>query len=209
MTKTENSKLLPILAAARRKLLETGTRNRLVHVNRENKRSNSLNIVNEQTDEVYRILRADGRRMCFKAMGKDRPNKEDDDGPKLVEYMPEAEISEDRMRDDVLETPLGPEALARRILRMAKDAKTAEEEQGLNILFLAMGFLKWKEDPNSQVVREAPLILLPVEFVRNERKSTYDLRAREEDVSTNLPLKERLRQDFGIVLPEIDEDEDW
>ncbi len=206
---TDTNPLLPVLASARRKLLETGTRNRLIHVNRENKRSNSLNIVNEQTEEVYQILRADGRRMRFKAMGKDRPNKEDEDGPKLVDYVPDGEVSEDRMRDDVLETPLGPEALARRVLRMAKDAKTAEEEQGLNILFLAMGFLKWKEDANSQVPREAPLILLPVEFVRNERKSTYDLRAREEDITTNLPLKERLRQDFGIILPEIDEDEEW
>ncbi len=209
MASTDSNPLLPVLASARRKLLETGTRNRLVHVNRENKRSNSLNIVNEQTEEVYRLLRMDGRRMHFKAMGKDRPNKEDDDGPKLVEYVAETDISEDRMRDDVLETPLGPEALARRILRMAKDAKTAEEEQGLNILFLAMGFLRWKEDPKSEVVREAPLILLPVEFIRNERKSTYDLKARDEDITTNLPLKERLRQDFGIVLPEIDEEEEW
>ncbi len=61
-----------------------------------------------------------------------------------------------------------------------------------------MGFLRWKEDPKSEVVREAPLILLPVEFIRNERKSTYDLKARDEDITTNLPLKERLRQDFGM-----------
>lgn len=209
MNRTESSKLLPILASARRKLLETGTRNRLIHVNRENRRANSLNIVNEHTEEVYRILRSDGRRMRFKAMGKVRPNKEDEGGPQLVEYVPEGDVSEDRMRDDVLETPLGPEALARRVLRMAKDAKTAEEEQGLNILFLALGFLKWKEAPNSDVVREAPLILLPVEFVRNERKSTYDLRARDEDITTNLPLKERLRQDFGIALPDIEEEDGW
>jgi len=27
--------------------------------------------------------------------------------------------------------------------------------------------------------------------------------------TTNLPLQERLRQDFGIVLPDIDETEEW
>ena len=34
----------------------------------------------------------------------------------------------DRHLDQVLETPLGPEALARRLLRLAHDARTAEEE---------------------------------------------------------------------------------
>lgn len=78
-----------------------------------------------------------------------------------------------------LKTPLGPEKQARRLLRMAKDAHTAEEEQGLNILFLALGFLRWKESTSSQIVREAPLILLPVEFVRHDKTSTYHLKVRK------------------------------
>jgi len=209
MTINQDTSLLQVLANARRKLLETGTRNRLVHVNRANARSNSLNIVNEQSDEVYRILRAMNHRMRFKAMGKDRATSEESDGLLLAEYQPDGEVTEDRVRDDVLETPLGPEALARRVLRMAKDSRTAEEEQGLNILFLGMGFLKWKESPSSEIVREAPLILLPVDFIRNERTSTFDLKVREDDITTNLPLKERLRQDFGILLPEIEETEEW
>jgi very-short-patch-repair endonuclease len=35
------------------------------------------------------------------------------------------------------------------------------------------------------------------------------LKAREEDVSTNLPLAERLKADFGISLPPIPEDDEW
>ncbi|MEO8243570.1 MAG: DUF3320 domain-containing protein [bacterium] len=118
-------------------------------------------------------------------------------------------IGPERFTDQFLETPLGPEAQARRLLRLATDARTAEEEQGLNILFLAMGFLKWRESGTSDVWREAPLLLLPVELVRNERTSTYDIRAREDDITTNLPLQERLRQDFGILLPDVDDTEGW
>lgn len=210
MNVNQNISLLQVLANARRKLLETGTRNRLVHVNRANARSNSLNIVNEQSNDVYYILRIAGRRMRFKAMGKDRLRSEEgENGPRLSDYQPDGDVTEDRVRDDFLETPLGPETLARRVLRMAKDSSTAEEEQGLNILFLALGFLRWKESASSELIREAPLVLLPVDFVRNERTSTYDLKVREDDVATNLPLKERLRQDFGIVLPEIEESDDW
>ena len=55
------------LDAARRKLLETGTRNRLIHVNRANARANCLNVINERADEVFSILRLQGRRMRFRA----------------------------------------------------------------------------------------------------------------------------------------------
>jgi hypothetical protein len=196
-----------VLEAARRKLLDTGTRNRLVHVNRANSRANCLNVINEQADEVFSILRVNGRKMRFKAMGKDKTAE----GQEMLLALPEADLpsTSDRQTDSFLEVPLGPEALARRLLRLATDARTAEEEQGLNILYLAIGFLRWRESPSSEVVRESPLVLLPVQLVRNERTSTFDIVAREDDISTNLPLQERLRQDFGIQLPEMEETEDW
>lgn len=202
-----------VLDGARRKLLETGTRNRLVHVNRANQRSNTLNIINERSDDIFDILRDQAKRMRFKPMGKDRRSGEDEEYVQFNLFPDEAEALEsagpERFTDQFLETPLGPEAQTRRLLRLFSDARTAEEEQGLNILYLALGFLKWRENSSSDVWREAPLVLLPVELVRNERTSTFDIRAREDDITTNLPLQERLRQDFGILLPEIEESEEW
>ena len=196
-----------VLEAARRKLLDTGTRNRLVHVNRANTRANCLSIINERADEVHGILRVQTRKMRFKAMGKDKGGE----GQDMLLALPEPEIPDgsDRLTDQLLETPLGPEALARRLLRLATDAKTAEEEQGLNILYLAMGFLQWRENPSSETPREAPLILLPVQLLRNERTSTYNIQCRDDDIATNLPLAQRLRTDFGIALPEIEDGEGW
>lgn len=202
-----------VLDAARRKLLETGTRNRLIHVNRENQRSNCLSIIQERSDDVYSLLRDQEKRLRFRATGKDRKKDgyEGSDEPELFSLESDeiTTVSSARYSDQYLDTPLGPDAQARRLLKLAMDARTAEEEQGLNILYLALGFMKWRESGNSEVWREAPLILLPVELVRNERTSTYDLKAREDDITTNLPLQERLRQDFGIYLPEIDEVEGW
>src|SRR6185437_4643844 len=48
----------------RKRLVETGTRNRLVHVNRANTRGNVLNIVNERSDDVYALL-SGGKIMRF------------------------------------------------------------------------------------------------------------------------------------------------
>ena len=143
--------------------------------------------------------------MRFKAMGRDKVSDEDD----MHLAVAESDLSADpnRLTDNYIETPLGPDALARRLLRLAGDAKTAEEEQGLNILYLAIGFLGWRESPSSEIQREAPLILLPVQLVRNERTYTFDIQCRDDDITTNLPLQARLRQDFGIVLPEVEETE--
>lgn len=196
-----------VLEAARRKLLETGTRNRLIHVNRANQRANCLNVINERSDDIFALLRVQAKRMRFKAVGKDKT----EEGQETLLALPDdnREADSERHSDNFIETPLGPEALARRLLRLAHDAKTAEEEQGLNILYLAMGFLRWCESPTSEIQREAPLVLMPVQLVRNERTSTFDILSRDDDITTNLPLQERLRQDFGIALPEIDETEEW
>ena len=209
MYEQQATSIARVLEGLRRKLLETGTRNRLIHVNRANQRANCLNIINEKSDEVFSRLRTQTQRMRFKAMGKDRGATEQEMTLALALPDETLPVGSDRHTDPFLETPLGPEALARRLLRLARDARTAEEEQGLNILFLALGFLRWKEASGSDVFREAPLVLLPVELVRNERTSTFDIRAREDDIRTNLPLQERLRQDFNIALPEIDEEEGW
>ena len=204
---TQSSKSLSdYLAEARRRLVETGTRNRLVHVNRSAKRANALNIINERSDDIYELLRVKGRKMKFLATGSD--DAEADEGPDLsVEG--DAAFDEGRYQDAFLETSLGSDALQKRLLRLFADAKTAEEEQGINILYLAMGFLKWFEDKSSAVPREAPLILIPVELKRNERGSSFDICVRDDDIVTNLPLQERLQSDFGITLPEIDDSTEW
>lgn len=199
------SSVLNMFNDVRMRLVETGTRNRLVHVNRSNTRGNVLNIVNEKSDEIHKLLCA-GKSLRFKALGKDKI--EDNNDLHLADGS-EEDIGGDRYTDNHLETRLGPDALQKKLLKLHREAQTAEEESGVNILYLAMGFLTWFEDSNSTVAREAPLVLLPVELVRNAKTSTFDLRLREEDFPTNLPLQQRLKSDFGITLPDIEPDDDW
>ncbi len=189
----------------RKRLVETGTRNRLVHVNRANTRGNVLNIVNERADDVHAIL-SSGKAMRFLAIGHD---KDEDRGDIVLAGAPDEEFDTARYIDAQLETRLGPDALQKKLLKIAREAQTAEEESGVNILYVAMGFLTWFEDKVSSVPREAPLVLLPVELIRNARTSTYDIRLREEDVLTNLPLQARLMDDFGIQLPELEIGDEW
>ena len=200
---TDHIRIVHELKKVQAALLDTGTRNRLVHVNRKNQRAKCLNIVNERCDHVFDILRKRSRTMRFRAVGPDGPV---DDA--IVLWTADDDGETARHTDEYLETPIGRDALEKRLLHLARDERTAEEEQGVNILYLALGFLVWYEDDSSSIERHAPLILLPAELVRDNRRSTYNIRCRAEDIDTNLPLQERLRQDFGITLPDIEEDED-
>lgn len=191
----------------RKRLVETGTRNRLVHVNRANTRGNVVNIVNERSDDVWAIL-SSGKAMRFRALGHDA--RRDVDASDIILANEDTDdVGADRYTDNQLETRLGPDGLTKKLLKIAREARTAEEEQGVNILYLALGFLTWFEDASSTVPREAPLILLPVELVRNARTSTHDIRFRDEDLITNLPLQQRLFEDFGIRLPPIEVGDNW
>lgn len=190
----------------RRRLVETGTRNRLVHVNRQNRRSNSLEVINERSEDVFQLLVSSGKTMRFLATGQDKGGETDT--PSLATNGTVSEV-ESRFTDSQLETRLGPDGLQKRLLKLVQDAKTAEEEQGVNILFLALGFLTWFEADTSDVKREAPLLLIPVELVRNQRTSTYDVRFRDDEISANLPLQERLKADFGIDLPDLHTADEW
>ena len=75
--------------------------------------------------------------MRFLAAGRDKDS--DSDTPSLA-LDGEGADSGSRFTDNQLETRLGPDGLQKRLLKLARDAKTAEEEQGVNILFLARGF---------------------------------------------------------------------
>ena len=207
----ENSNKAPardlsgLLDALRKRLVDTGARNRLIHVNREAKRANVLNIVHERSNDIYDLLRVKERKMRFRARGVDQVELGEDDV--VLELDEEVDVA--RHRDSYLETTLGPQALEKRLLKLSRDSRTAEEEQGANFLFLALGFLRWYEDRRSDVLREAPLVLLPVQLTRLQRGFTFNIAARPDDVTTNLPLQERLKSDFGIALPEIDDSEEW
>jgi very-short-patch-repair endonuclease len=205
-SKTEGTSALVenLLREARDRLIDKGTRNRLVHVSNTGQRKprgKVLNVFNERSDDVFRIL-FDGTKMSFSGIEADE-NEQDESETPLLGVISE-EVSEDRYTDSNLETALTPDQLQKKLISLHRDAKTSEEEQGVNVLYLALGFLRWREDKASAVDRFAPLILLPVDLVRNKRTATYDLKLRDEDMGTNLPLRERLAEDFGITLPEVE-----
>ena len=86
---------------------------------------------------------------------------------------------------------------------LTKKAKTAEEEAGANVLFLAFGFLKWYEHDGGEV-RYAPLVLCPVRIERGKGGKGHTVRFTEEEMRFNSTLLEFLLREFKIDIRGLD-----
>lgn len=204
------SKLLDSLEVNRNELLDVSTRNRLIHTSRSTTRSTRLEVVGESSVDVFAQLVASARAMTF----AHDPNKLDVKKPsddELLFDQPEAEpVAENDFEnvvgiegDTVLQTSLSSGSLQKRLLSLYYDARTFEEEQGVSILYLALGFLKWFETETSTTERYAPLLLVPVRLDRKTAGAKFRLSFRDDEITTNLSLQARLKADFGLSLPEV------
>jgi len=204
------------LDRARMELLDLSARNRLLNVPRFSKSVKSIEIVDEKSAEIFRLLVRDGKPFTFV------PGREDRDGVGAEEDSAPAELAQPeeldepdergvsrRHSDTRLQTRMTPKGLQKRLLDLYYDARTLEEEQGVNILFLALGTLKWIDPNNKDNVRYAPLILLPVSLDRGTAGEKFRLRWRQEDPASNLSLEAYLDRVHALKLPEFEAGDDF
>ena len=119
-----------------------------------------------------------------------------------------ANNGESKHCDTKLQTLMYAPELESRCRSVRSKSETAIEESGANILYLILGFLEWRESRGSDVVRRAPLFTLPVKmerekFDRGEGTFRYTIILTEDGLLTNVPLREKLKNDFGLNLPEL------
>jgi very-short-patch-repair endonuclease len=112
--------------------------------------------------------------------------------------------------DAAIQTLLYPYEMEARLKSLLQTAESAIEEMGANILYLAFGFLEWYESASSDSARIAPLFLVPVRLHKGRlnpdtRTYEYTLSYSGEDIIPNLSLREKLRADFAMALPDLDE----
>ncbi|NQV24757.1 MAG: DUF3320 domain-containing protein [Rhodopirellula sp.] len=214
------------ITRSRRELLDLTARNRLINTPLERGRSSRLDITDELSTEIFRILVQERREMAF--LPVEEPDSDhdqsdvsqvdlpaDSDDPAAAEsrhFAQPVESDEDEIAgrhvDHNLQTPLTDDKLQNRLLRLFYDAKGFYEEQGVNSLYLAIGFLEWYESPASDKPRYAPLLLIPVELHRKTVNAKFRLRVLDEDLTTNLSLQEKLKAEFGLQLPDVAELDD-
>jgi len=92
------------------------------------------------------------------------------------------------------------------LYRMRLQARTAIEEQGVNILFMAVGFLEWYEAGCSEESVRSPIILIPVELKRAKDDRPAEIHSLEDEVIINPALAYALQLQYNLKIPELPED---
>lgn len=205
------------LLKEREALLDLSTRNRLLNTPLRTRNVRSIEIVDEKATEVFRLL-IEGKSMSFlpgiqlsEAARADLDPEDTETGgipqPGSNETVNERGIAT-RHSDTRLQTRLTSQGLQKRLFDIWYDARTLEEEQGVNILFLAIGLLRWFDKENSDIERHAPLVLMPVTLERSSAADRFHLKGRGEPPSPNLTLQAKMKAEFGLVIEDFaDEDE--
>ena len=179
----------------RKELLDLTLRNQLLNFK---SRAKTITIVNQSPINLYQTLVLQENKMYFVANKKDKK----EDKSSVWDHIP-FDFSKFSEGDKKLATDLTPKELQKRLYYINNQAKTMLQEQGYNILYLAIGFLEWKDKSKPRQKNKAPLVLIPVSMERKKVGESFNLEWTGEDIQTNISLKAKLLE-AGIELPDFE-----
>ena len=206
----------------RTRLLDLSARNRLLSY--RHPKGRCVQIVDEPNiNLVFERLYVDGKGVPLKHVPEPSPDTYEGKRPDVklhagcigistsFEFFPGLEGSHGR-RLHGIQTILYPAELERQLRKIASEAKNAIEETGTNMLFLIFGFIEFYDSEDSERPMLAPLLSLPVTLNRCEidnetRTYQYTIAHSGEDLAENYTLREKLRRDFMLSIPEFEEEE--
>ena len=177
------------------KLLDLGKRNRLISYH-ETKRS-TLSILKPSLFDLWESLVKNEKPIEFPYCDDTEEDFENNDNKEIICNDRDCVIT----NQDLLN-------LQKTLRNLRNKARTAAGEQGIHILHLAFGFLKWKESESSESYIYSPLILVPVNLTVKSISSPYIMELADDEIVFNPALKYKLENDFGLSFPEFNEDTD-
>lgn len=192
----------------RDRLLDMSRRNRLLHLRPD--QPGVIALAQPPAAELYELLVRRGRTLEFAqtltiaqqlaALGWEAPAT----GATIrldrlaAQAAPPGQLASDRE----------PAEQERALYNLRLRARAALSEQGVNLLYVALGFLEWLPPAAGEGYWRSPLLLLPAELRRDTFGAGYRLRLADDEVTLNPTLALKLRRECGLALPELPEDPD-
>lgn len=210
----------------REKLLDLTRRNRLI--NCKLGKGGAVRLEHPEFDDVITLLINKEQGLTFAKrrwlLGKGASSSAEDESGLLIDSrgLSEADgaigataesglrdcLKSPRLRPDTALTRLSDKELNARLYRLYLTSRSALQEQGINTLYLAMGFLRWFESDDDADGLISPLLLAPVRLNRENVAAPWEMSLIEDDVVRNFALAQLLKTDFRIMLPDLDESPD-
>lgn len=186
-------------------------KDQLIDLSRRNKLLNytpsrdSIRIVKETPNDLHNILVTKQKNMTLEPFwdliddDKKKKNKTPADiitpvGTKIEDIDHTLDSSKEQKPehiDDLIQTAHSPKKLQSIAGKTYTNARRVMKITGTNQLYLAIGFLKWYERPDSDIESQAPLILIPIVMERTRKIIAEPILPNDEDFDPNHPLKKR------------------
>lgn len=188
-------------------LLDTGKRNNLI--NFKDSKSNSVDVV---APDFYTVFQKSEHAAVFEVFD---PKLENEDDLSLTNDASSTPTSKqayitayaDRLKkNQILIYNISGKPM-QALKKIGKQARSALEETGVNIAYLAFGFVHWTESDASQYELRAPLLLAPISIENQSAVDPFYVRLLEDDIIVNPTFAFKVQNDYGVKLPEYDEDE--
>jgi len=93
------------------------------------------------------------------------------------------------------------------VKNIAKKAKIMQDETGVNVAYLAFGFLKWNEKEGSEIFFRAPLLLVHINLIIGSVVDPVKIEVTDDDIVVNPTFNYFLQADYGLTLPEYEDGE--
>ena len=179
----------------RKELLDLTLRNPLLSFKARNR---NLSIINQSPMNAYKILVLENKKMYFS------PNKAETKRSRAHTFIDQTKEFLSSESDKTLKADLTPSELQKRLFYIDQQSKTMVQEQGYNILYIALGFIEWIDKKKPRQKNLAPLILIPVAMERKKVGNSFSLSWTGEDIQNNISIQAKLRE-AGIELPKFEQ----
>ncbi|MBS1964596.1 MAG: DUF4011 domain-containing protein [Chloroflexi bacterium SZAS-1] len=189
------------------RLLDLSRRNRLLHLRAG--ASSVVELTHPNAAELFGLLT---RRRKLEFVEALTPEQRLDalswDAPATGATMQLDTVAAPKPRPEQLTTDLPPAEQERALYNLRLRSRTALNEQGINLLFVAVGFLEWMVPGAGEAFWRSPLLLVPVELNRSILAGRYTLQLADDDITLNPTLRYKLHKEFGLDLPALPDDPD-
>lgn len=92
------------------------------------------------------------------------------------------------------------------VKNISRKAQAFIEETGVNVAYMAFGFIHWKESNDASCLFRAPVLLVPIQLEQASAVEPFFIRSAEDDIIVNPTFAYKLDAEYGVKLPEYNDE---
>lgn len=199
-------------------LLDTGKRNNLI--NFRGAKASTVEVLFPATDILFGKVQGTASFEVFDPMAAeedeaearinpeqlrfDMPEEEDDAADEKAAYLAQHAWKIKKQNQLLLYSPAVDPLDATK--NISKRARQFIEETGVNVAYMAFGFIRWKESATSNQVYRAPILLVPIQINQASAAAPCTISTTDDDIVVNPTFSYKMEAEYGMKLPEYNDE---